>query len=166
MLWHKLVSKLGTVATFVTVDIGTVSHVQHGQEIFLFEASSPDMGPSRSPIEWLLVTIRVVERLGFEFCFLSPMCLHDLYRDNFVITFMCRYFCDLYITFRMVHWIMPSTRKPLQPCYLIFHQSLLEDYRSNEVLGLFGCFVYLIFTYSSGSILYHCILFYALYVYV
>jgi hypothetical protein len=63
--------------------------------------------------------IRAVKRLGLEFYFLSPICLHDMHRDNFVITFMCRYFCDLYIKFRMVHWLMPLTRRPRQHCYLI-----------------------------------------------
>jgi hypothetical protein len=67
--------------------------------------------------------IPVVRRLGLEFYFLSPICLHDLHKDVVVITFMCRYLCDLCIKFRMVHWLMPSIRKPRQSCYLIVQKN-------------------------------------------
>jgi hypothetical protein len=77
---------------------------------------------SKHPVLYSMGTsdfVPAVRRLGLEFFFLSPMCLHDPHRDNFVITFMCRYFCDLCIKFRMVHWLRPSVRKSRHSCYLI-----------------------------------------------
>ena len=72
-----------------------------------------------------------LRRLGLEFYFLSPVCHHDLHRDNFVITFMCLYFCDECIKFRMAHWLVPSSRKPRQPCYLIVQKIRILHIKSS-----------------------------------